>query len=126
MDLSSFVLQLLLFEESVNLSRPRSEYSNTLTIDSIGVEYTVVEIEKNYDYRIFGYIITNLSSDDQIEIVFYINDQVVYKDSYKAGENFIYVKPIAVPKGSRSRLTVRLVSGSTPKYVVYRLIVKAI
>jgi len=126
MDLSSFVLQLVLLEESVNLRKPRSEYSNTLTIDSVGVEYTVVDVVKNYDYKFFGYIVTNLSGDDQIDVLLYINDQIVYRDSYRAGENFIYVKPIAVPKGSRTRLTVKLVSGSTPKYVVYRIIVKAI
>lgn len=105
----------------------KETFRGTLTVQQIGVEYTIIEIQPQPDdYVLVGYIDAfELQAGEEIELAFYVavdgvNQRRVFLNSYRNIQDtpVIYIKPIIVPRDGLAKLTLRQTRG-TPRSFPY-------
>lgn len=103
------------------------EVKGTVTIDSLNVEYTIIDITNPQNTIVEGYIdLSTITDGDTLELVEYIDNKIFSKVSFTGAqaEPVIRLENKMLPSNAQYKITVKLASGTTPKTINYVVIVE--
>ncbi|MEM4959598.1 MAG: hypothetical protein QXX12_07010 [Nanopusillaceae archaeon] len=103
------------------------EIKGTVTIDSLNVEYTIIDITNPQNAIVEGYIdLSTLTDGDTLELVEYIDNKIFSKVSFVGAqaEPIIRLENKMLPSNTPYKITFKLASGSTPKTIAYAILVE--
>jgi len=103
------------------------EYKGTVSIDTLNVEYTIIDITNPQNVIVEGYVdLSSLATGDSLDLTEYIDNKVFSKVSFTGpvAEPVLRLDSKMLPTNTPYKITVNLTQGSTPKTVSYAILVE--